>query len=765
MFKKSKVLNCLMVCILTIINLLPGNPLRYNLYIINVLINILALIFIANNIDKKQHLCINKIDILIVLLSFSTLIPLFFNKYLSLIDTIEDILRYISALNIYFIIKIYIKDNDNNINIVIKAFIYMSIVLVLIGIDMMSSNYLDFLYNFLRTPILLKESPERMMSLFKYPNVFCIYISSILFLTLGNYIKEQNKIKKMTYLTFLFIQFFGIIMSYSRLCWFITIVLLIIYFIILKNEKRQLIKALILSSVSAFIYYCIYTYFINKSNTIVLCFILLIVAILQLLLYFSIEKLKLKKINKKIVIIVSIITLVGIILMSVLYANQPDHLELFNNNNYKRNYRRQNIKVEKNENYKFKFDVEAISNIENNFTIAIKQLDEEEKEIKIDKLVFDNYKGIKELDITTIDNTESITVSISSQETNNKSKLVIYSAKLNEQNIKIYYKLIPISFVNRIEKFKIKTASTNLRIIYMKKAIDIIKTSPIFGLGGNAWNHSNMDGIKIKTIAEHSYPLQLFLQNGVFSFLIYVILVIKLIDVSFRAIKKQKNNIILISIIIGLFTLILHSIADFDFHFQLILFEMYIFIAIINSIMFKDNKIYVKKIYKYIYTVFLVLLLYINIGETITLQMNYREDKNKTEYEQLQEANLKIILSPYYYKNYEEKMNSLSSIKNKGLTYPNNNIESEIIKCARFITDIEKNKSTNIYNTIILNTIDMMNEENQDEILEKVNNIWINEVGANNKTIYNAMKNRLKLVLDNEKTRIYIDNLKMLDNV
>ena len=59
----------------------------------------------------------------------------------------------------------------------------------------------------------------------------------------------------------------------------------------------------------------------------------------------------------------------------------------------------------------------------------------------------------------------------------------------------------------------------------------------------------------------------------------------------------------------------------------------------------------------------------------------------------------------------------------------------------------------------------MMNEENQDEILEKVNNIWINEVGANNKTIYNAMKNRLKLVLDNEKTRIYIDNLKMLDNV
>ena len=142
--------------------------------------------------------------------------------------------------------------------------------------------------------------------------------------------------------------------------------------------------------------------------------------------------------------------------------------------------------------------------------------------------------------------------------------------------------------------------------------------------------------------------------------------------------------------------------------------------------------------------------------------MNYNKDKSKTEFEQLQEANIKTVLSPYYYKNYEEKMNCLSRIKNKGLDYKQDNIESEIIKCARFITDIEKDKSSNIYCIIILNTIDMMNEKNQEEILKKVQNIWENEVGANDKMIYNAMKNRLKLVLDNDITEQFIDNLKII---
>ena len=759
----KRVNNLCLISILIIINLLPGSPLRYNIYYTNIIINIISLIYIAKNIDKKQNLYINKIDVIILLLSLSTFIPLIFNTYLSLIDTVEYILRYISAFNIYFIVKLYMKNNNNNINIILKSFIYMSIVLIIIGIDMMSSNYFHSLYDFLRVPILIKESPERMISLFKYPNVFCVYISSILFLTLGCYLKEQNKLKKGIYLIFIFIQFFGIIMSYSRLCWSITIVLLIIYFLILKNERKTLIKAIALSFTSAFTYYCIYTHFLNKTDTIILCLFLLIVAIIQFTIYININKLRLKELNKKmLVLIVLVILLVSSIIISMIYLLHPNYLVLFNNNNFKRNYRRQNIVVGENETYKFKFDIEAISNIKDNFTIAIKQLDEDEKEIKVDKLVFDNYKGIKDIDIKTLENTKSITLSITCEEPNTNSKLIIYSAKYNEKNVKIYYKLIPISFVNRIGKYKIKTASTNLRITYMKKAISIIKTSPIFGLGGNAWNHSNMDGIKIKTVAEHSYPLQLFLQNGVLSFSLYLILIIMILIISIKIIKNKENDITLISIIFALFMLILHSIADFDFNFQLILLEMFIFIAIINILIKNQKQINIKNIYKYIYLSFLIVLLYINIGETITLQMNYNKDKSKTEFEQLKETNIKTVLSPYYYKNYEEKMNCLSRIKNKGLEYKQDNIESEIIKCARFITDIEKDKSSNIYCIIILNTIDMMNEKNQEEILKKVQNIWENEVGANDKMIYNAMKNRLKLVLDNDITEQFIDNLKII---
>ena len=152
--------------------------------------------------------------------------------------------------------------------------------------------------------------------------------------------------------------------------------------------------------------------------------------------------------------------------------------------------------------------------------------------------------------------------------------------------------------------------------------------------------------------------------------------------------------------------------------------------------------------------------MYFNLGEVITLHWN--TSKIKDNYQKLNAINTKIVLSPYNYKYYEEKANCLATISRE-----KNNISeigNDVIKCIRFITDIEKDKSSGWYHRIIVNKIDMIIEENQDEILQEIKEIWENEIGANDKNIYENIKKRLKKTLDNEKTEEFINNLKLVSN-
>ena len=64
---------------------------------------------------------------------------------------------------------------------------------------------------------------------------------------------------------------------------------------------------------------------------------------------------------------------------------------------------------------------------------------------------------------------------------------------------------------------------------------------------------------------------------------------------------------------------------------------------------------------------------------------------------------------------------------------------------------------------IILNKLDLITEENQEEVLNEVKEIWENDIGANIEDIYNAIKSRLKKNLDNEKTKEFIENLKFIE--
>ena len=380
----------------------------------------------------------------------------------------------------------------------------------------------------------------------------------------------------------------------------------------------------------------------------------------------------------------------------------------------------------------------AKSKDKDNIKICVVQFDTEENQIAKDETIFDDYEGERTLEFETKENTTYIMISFRCIKPSKDTKLIVHSVKLNDREITVYYPLIPINFINRIEKLKINDASMNFRGEYIIQAINQIKNEPFSGYGGNAWKYLNASDSSTKSIAEHCYPLQLLLQNGAIAFISYVFLILSLCIIAYKKIKNNRNDIKNITLLLALALLFLHNILDFDMYFQIILLEMYMFIGFLNDK--NSNKNEGKCILNYIYMGILFITLYLNLAKAINLNINTSKIENISE--RLKVVNFKIAIEPYNYSLYEDKARCLIILKTKGNAL--NNVDEQIIEATRFITDIEKDKNSEMYKRIIFYKIEMINEENKDRILAEIKEIWENEIGGNNKTIYDEIEKRLK---------------------
>ncbi len=750
--KKSKtqiLFDIIFIIIIITSNLLVGTPIKYNIYAINFLLTIVMIITLI-----RQEIKINKIDICVIVISLSTFIPLITNQYVRLGDTVEYILRYISVLNIYFITRNYIQNNEKRISIISNSIIIMSIFMIIFGIDMMNKNILEKFYEFLGTAWLANENPMRMMSLYKYSNTLSVFIGFSIFLSLERYINEKRPKLKSIYPVCIFIQIFGLIMTYSRMCWIISAILIIFYVISIKENRKDLIKIISISFLNAVIFYILYNYLDMIGNTWLIIIPFLLQSIIEYVVVFKLEKIQITYKLKKIIIAITIAIIATIvIILSIL----PSKLTLFNYENAETKYRRQNIKVEAETDYNLKLKINAKTNKENNFKIYIKELDINEEEIEEQEVEFDNYNGIKEINFKTHDNTDTISITFKCSKPDAETKLEVEEVTLNDKKIKIYYPLIPIELINRLERIKMDTASIRIRLSYIKESMLIIKDHWLFGQGGNAWKYVEKQDSSIEGIAEHSYPMQLFIQNGIVAFIAYILLIIFLVK------RMHKNkNITLKSIWFALLLVLLHSLLDFDMSFLNILLITYMYIAILNEkTLEKDKNFNFNTLMKVVYVVILGVILYFNIGEIATYYMDTSKIENQGE--KLNMINLKIVLSPYDYRYYRDKTNCLITIKNTNQFNKESeeykNICRKIIKTNSFITEIEKYKNPYTYNTIMLNKIELINEENKTQTLDEIEKIWKQYIG-DNQDIYNGIEMKLSEKLNNEETQKFLEKLK-----
>lgn len=730
-------------------NIFIGTPIKYNISLVNTILSILMIVLIIN--EKKIKF--NKIDFGIIIIVFSTFISIFSNKYLRLKDTVYYIFQYISILNSYFIIRILVNYDKKFVKWILKTIIIMSVLLVIFGIDGLTSNFLYKIYDLFQSTVVYNESKFRMSSLFKYPNAFAVMEAFSIFLTLGMYLESKFQDKEI-YGMAICVQLFGIIASSSRMVFAFLAVGLLIFFIINKKNIKPIFNIIFLSGINAVIFYILFFLLKTSVNFWGLCFILLLINIEE---FFVLKYLN-KKEKSLIILLIIILLMFVMILINVFVSND---IKLFNKNNVETAYRRQNIKVKSNTEYCFKINLNVISQTDGEFSIVISEVDKNEKNVKKTRCNIEkNFKGTKEIKINSQQNTNTMSISFLCKNPNENIELEVKDVYINDKKIKMNYGIIPIELINRIERINLNSGSMKIRYDYFKAGIEIIKTNVFFGYGGNAWNYYEKD-IILDTVAEHNYLIQLWIQFGIFAPIAFITLMILIIIRFYKYCKKKNTNWIIIGILFAVILLLLHSLLDFDMSFFSILLMFYMCIAILNTEVSENTKEYDVKILKVIYIVILVGFLYLNLGKIIA--HNIKID-NMSDKEKLKVTNLKIALAPFEYDYRKDKINIISTLKNTGYyefgTEDFNNACREIIKQEEFIVNKEKYKFEYYYLTMIYNKIDLITEENQDEILDEIESLLIN---IKSKRLYESIKLRLTRRLDNAKSVEFINEVLYID--
>ena len=214
--KMNNVINVLLLILIAFSSFFISDTNKYYLYV-KVAGYLLIIIYAIIRIVKKEPIKIiqNKLDIAILILIISTTIPLIFNTYVSLSETLQVILQYIYIYMLYILSREMAKEHKNFFKTITNLLIILTTVIIIIGIDGISSNYFANMLEILGKGNFV-NGENRLISVFGYPNTLAAYISSILFLNINIFLKQTKREIKAINKTITFIFLLGILLTYSK---------------------------------------------------------------------------------------------------------------------------------------------------------------------------------------------------------------------------------------------------------------------------------------------------------------------------------------------------------------------------------------------------------------------------------------------------------------------------------------------------------------------------------------------------------------------
>lgn len=698
------------ILITLLATILIGNPLIKNDNLINIAIGILGIYTIIKSLKENKKTITNKTTKAMLMLSITSALPLILNKYLTLNGTIIYIFRYISIFAIYIITNQELKKEINNLEKIKDIIIVSGIILVIFGIDLLTTN---MSYEFVKRIIGAttdQESLTRMYSLFLYSNTFAIstvvaYIISI----------DQTLNKKETiYAGISTLLLSGIILSQSRTTLLILGIIMIIYVLIIpKQEKNCLIKLLLVSTILSIIYVTAFTYLKRIGYNNVIWLITLIVPIISTYIY---NKMKLnEKIDKifkiKYLLIVSIVIVIIVLILSMFKSD----LVLFNNENSQTKITKNIYDVKENNQYKIQLEIEANSDTtKDNYIIEFIQRNNYSDSLGEEKIEINNYEGIKEFNINTVEGIKWIEFSVSAKETGNGKTLKIKSLKINGKEFVLNYKFLPTDMVAQLKYINLSQRSVQERKIFIIDGIKILKKFGLFGIGGDGYKYAvqEVQSYYYGVSQIHCYILQIAIEFGIIGLVVFCYLMLLTFKNIIKIIKNKKKE--KYSIVLAFIALFLHSFVDFDMTFFYTMIIFYMLIAIINFNEIEEKKGKIDKIIESIVVIILAISTIFNINEVYVKTTKEGTLKNVRTYEQKTNVEKKYIrLVPYSYEYKMERIEYIKlykDVKEKELSKEQKeNMDNELVQLLKTSICSEKRNSD-----IILECIEIIKNTNDD---------------------------------------------------
>ena len=581
-----KIFEIILIIITLISSILIGSPLNYNCLIVNIAICIVGIAFIIyRGIVKKEKIISSSLDIAVLILCLSPLIPIIFNKYINLIDSVISVIKYLNCFIIYLITKNIVANDKKGINLVTNLVIIGATILSIIGIDNMTTRFFSDSLESLGIPYVINLE-KRMFASFGYANSFAIILAVAIILILDKIANRKKKKVELIYAGILFLNLSCLILSLSRGVILFFCIAIIFYIIMQKEKNKKIYNIYSLAFIG--LLSLIYSILWQKGEliwTLTILFFILSMVILYLL-----DKLykKIEKITKKTYIIFSFIIIILGILFIVIGLKLVIPLKVFmpGEKAGEVKYKIQNI--EPNTEYILKFDIDSKSTSQNinNYAIRVEEENKYYKKVTDHEIEFNNYSGLKEIKFTTTEETIELALVIESKYPIAQLGLNINAFTINEKEHPLNYLYLPVRLVDKLTDINLKDKSAWERGTFYYDALKIIKDNFIFGLGGNAWKYKfqEVQSYDYYTVEVHSYPLQVFLENGIVGF-------ISLITIIILVIKNNKK--IDKSIFIAFLLLILHSFMDFNMSFFYIMLIAFTLLGIIAS-QIENNKDYNK---------------------------------------------------------------------------------------------------------------------------------------------------------------------------
>ena len=705
-----------------------GTPIEYNAVPLNLVIIAIGIIFIIYNaLFKKKKIIESKLDISILVLCLSPIIPLIFGTYISFNDTIEYLLKYLSCFSIYIMLKPALKSNPKLVKIITNILIICSIILTIIGIDYMTTKVSYIYLEKIGIPH-MENFGRTMASTLGNSNSLAIILAVSIILIIDKLANE----KKSIYFPALFLNLSTLILTYSRGAWLFLFIFFVINLIQQEPQKRiYIIYSTVLAGIVSVLYIILWyilkatpKLFVIWTTTVAMC-------ILSFLLFELFNKLyeRIIKIERKKIIIATIVFLIILISAFIIAYQFTEPLVIFQNRGKveARSYEIENI--EANTEYSFKFDIDAKAKETefDNYSIIVREENKYHDEVKEHLTSFNNFTGIKEIKFTTSKDTIRVTVIFKSTNKTWQNGLTIKEFTINDKIYTLQYVFIPKKLADKINSISFNDKSVWEREIYYKDSIKIIKNQPFVGQGANSWKYyyKYIQEYNYTTIEPHSYPLQLFMDYG-------IIAVTSLISIIIIVLFKKKNIYIT-----ALLLLLAHSFMDFDMSFFYIMVLAFVLLAIIASD--EEEKEETKLIDKVVPVVLIAILLGADIMGFLQYNKEELDEKGMIKLIDSKEANEVIDIirekqkeEKYIFYSWHLEYLDYSNVSDENLEYM-----YEVIKETPINYDIEENlKRNEIISAII-------ERATNQEIKEKFKNILINENEKLNELILNKEKNRL----------------------